>query len=133
MKVFADTYFFLALVNYSDPGRPSAAKFAAYSDLRIVTTWPVLLEFADGMCAHGRRHLAVSMIKSYRQNPKTELLPISETQIDVGLRLFAQRPDKDWSLTDCISFVAMEEHGITEALTADKHFEQAGFTALLRE
>ena len=44
-----------------------------------------------------------------------------------------ERSDKSWSLTDCISFVVMGEHGITDALTGDRHFEQAGFRALLRE
>lgn len=48
-----------------------------------------------------------------------------------GFHLFESRPDKHWSLTDCTSFVIMEEHGMTEALTADHHFQQAGFTALL--
>ena len=51
---------------------------------------------------------------------------------DKGVGLYAARPDKDWSLTDCISFVVMQEHGITDALTGDHHFEQAGFKALLR-
>jgi len=50
-----------------------------------------------------------------------------------GLELYARRPDKSWSLTDCISFVVMTDRGLTEALTGDHHFEQAGFRALLRE
>jgi uncharacterized protein len=49
-----------------------------------------------------------------------------------GIELYAERPDKGWSLTDCISFVVMQDRGITDALTADHHFEQAGFTALLK-
>jgi len=49
-----------------------------------------------------------------------------------GLELFANRPDKDWSLTDCISFVVMQKEGITEALTGDHQFEQAGLVALLK-
>jgi len=50
-----------------------------------------------------------------------------------GVELFRRRPDKGWPLTDCISFVVMQDHGIDEALTADVHFQQAGFTALLLE
>ena len=50
-----------------------------------------------------------------------------------GFDLFANRPDKDWSLTDCISFGVMTERGLTEALTADRHFEQAGFRAVLKK
>jgi uncharacterized protein len=49
------------------------------------------------------------------------------------MKLFAGRPDKEWSLTDCVSFVVMEAQGIREALTTDEHFIQAGFRALLRE
>ena len=52
--------------------------------------------------------------------------------MDAGLALYANRTDKDWSLTDCISFVVMNERGITDALTGDHHFEQAGFAALLK-
>jgi len=48
------------------------------------------------------------------------------------VELYAERPDKGWSLTDCISFVVMRQQGITQALTGDHHFEQAGFTALLK-
>jgi predicted nucleic acid-binding protein len=49
-----------------------------------------------------------------------------------GVAFYSRRPDKDWSLTDCISFVVMRDRGITEALTGDHHFEQAGFKALLK-
>jgi hypothetical protein len=49
-----------------------------------------------------------------------------------GVQLYAQRPDKEWSLTDCISFVVMTQEGIFDALTGDRHFEQAGFVALLK-
>jgi len=59
-------------------------------------------------------------------------LPASQELFERGLNLYRQRPDKDWSLTDCISFVVMREHGVTKALTADRHFEQAGFAILLR-
>ena len=51
---------------------------------------------------------------------------------DAGVELYVRRPDKAWSLTDCISFVVMREHGMNEALTGDRHFEQAGFIALLK-
>ena len=57
---------------------------------------------------------------------------MSEALFEAGFNLFEARPDKDWSLTDFISFVVMEREGLTEALTGDHHFEQAGFTALLR-
>ena len=65
-------------------------------------------------------------------NPQVKLIPPDVALFDAGVQLFANRPDKEWSLTDCISFVVMQQEGITQALTADHHFEQAGFQALLK-
>jgi hypothetical protein len=60
------------------------------------------------------------------------MIPATQELFDRGVALYESRPDKEWSLTDCISFVVMADHGITEALTGDRHFEQAGFVALLK-
>ena len=65
-------------------------------------------------------------------DPDFIVLEADQHLFERGLQLYENRPDKEWSLTDCISFVAMEEMGIAEALTGDHHFEQAGFTALLK-
>ena len=59
------------------------------------------------------------------------IIPPDAALFDRGLALYASRLDKDWSLTDCISFVAMQEQGLEEALTGDQHFAQAGFSVLL--
>ena len=61
----------------------------------------------------------------------TTILPPTLELFEAGCDLYEQRPDKEWSLTDCISFVVMHNHGLTDALTADRHFQQAGFQALL--
>ena len=61
------------------------------------------------------------------------VIAASTSLLDAGLRLFRERADKDWGLTDCISFVVMQSEGTLEALTSDRHFEQAGFVALLRK
>jgi predicted nucleic acid-binding protein len=67
-----------------------------------------------------------------RSHPTYEVIPASADLFEAGLRLHADRSDKAWSLTDCFSFVVMEQRGIRQALTFDHHFEQAGFEALLR-
>lgn len=67
-----------------------------------------------------------------RADPNATIAPPSQTLFDQGLEFYADRPDKGWTLTDCISFVVMQQHGISQALTGDRHFEQAGFQALLR-
>src|SRR5205814_1012964 len=97
----------------------------------VTTTW-VLTELADGLAATPDRHLFRVIHADLEQEPRTTVLPPSQELFDRGVKLFNARPDKKWSLTDCISFVVMEERGIHEALTADHHFEQAGFVALLK-
>jgi uncharacterized protein len=67
-----------------------------------------------------------------RADPETEIVPARGSLFDRGAHLYALRPDKSWPLTDCFSFVVMTERDITEALTGDHHFEQAGFRAMLR-
>ena len=70
------------------------------------------------------------MLARLRAEPEAEVIPPEAALFDRGCELYATRSDKNWSLTDCISFVVMKERGLTDALTADRHFEQAGFKAL---
>ena len=97
-----------------------------------MTTEYVLVEFVNLLSMPGRRRLAHSVVANARANPAIQVVPATAPLFDAGLALHAQRSDKSWSLTDCISFVVMQQRGMTEALTGDRHFEQAGFTALLR-
>ena len=80
----------------------------------------------------GDREDFLSLLAGLRARPRVEIVPLNQQLLKRGLDLFAKRKDKDWWLTDCISFVVMEDHGIKEALTGDHHFEQAGFVALLK-
>ena len=98
----------------------------------IVTTRWILAEVADGLSAPPLRGTAAAFIRRLENNPFVRIIPVTEIQFTRGLDLYLGRPDKEWSLTDCISFVVMADEGLTEALTGDHHFEQAGFVALLR-
>lgn len=129
---YADTFYFLALVNERESVHELAVEHSMRNDVHLVTTWAVLLELADALCAVNRRYLALRLIDDFDDAASSRIIPLSEDLVRDGLRLYRTRPDKDWSLTDCISFVTMEEMGISEALTADKHFEQAGFRPLLK-
>ena len=71
-------------------------------------------------------------VDTLRANPRVTIVPFSDVLFDEGIELYRRRPDKGWSLTDCISFVVMTDEGLSESLTADRHFEQAGFVALLK-
>jgi uncharacterized protein len=130
---FADTFFFFALGNPDDPAHQRAREFADDVTGVLVTTAWVLTELADGLSAPANRPAFLRLLRSLQGNSAFEIVPPDADLFERGLDLFARRPDKAWSLTDCISFVVMTERGLTEALTGDHHFEQAGFRALLRE
>ena len=76
--------------------------------------------------------MAAELIRRFYIRPDVRILPADPVLFDAALDLYKQRLAKDWSLTDCTSFVVMRQQGISEALTGDHHFEQAGFAALLK-
>ena len=128
---FADTFFFLALLRVDDPAHTKAVENARLK-FPIVTTEFVLLELGNA-CARAADHADfLALVAAMRASPRVRILPIGTGLFNRGLKRMASRPDKDWSLTDCISFVVMDDQDIKEALTADRHFEQAGFIALLK-
>ena len=128
---FADTFFYLALLRVDDPAHTKAVARATLTS-PIVTTEFVLLELGNA-CARAEDHADfLALVAGMRASRRVRILPLDSRLFNRGLERMASRPDKDWSLTDCISFVVMEDHDIKEALTADRHFEQAGFTALLK-
>ncbi len=129
---FVDTYYLLALVNARDKDHEKAVRHSqGHLGGLLTTTW-VLVELADALCAVGSREGAARFIRGFTTQPSVEVVPPSESQFNLGLSDYQNRQDKDWSLTDCLSFLVMRERGVNEALTADHHFEQAGFTALMR-
>jgi hypothetical protein len=130
--VFADTAFFLALINPRDQYHGSASELNSRLTVPLITTAWVLLEFANAISAsHARARFERVLVRLRSESDATIIAPEPDL-FDRGCQLYISRPDKEWSLTDCISFVVMERDGLTEALTADRHFEQAGFRALLR-
>jgi len=130
--VFADTFYFLALVNPNDQSHARAVAMALAIQEKLVTTAWVLTKFADAMSAPVNRAVFTATLADLRSDPQVEIIPPDAALFELGLELYDGRPDKEWSLTDCISFVAMQKAGLKQALTGDRHFEQAGFIALLK-
>jgi len=130
--VFADTFYFVARLNRHDRYHQSAMDVSRDLRQKILTTDWVLMEVADALCKLECRGRIRDFMLHLRQSPTCEVIPASRELLDRALDLYHQHADKEWSLTDCASFVVMREHGITDALTGDKHFEQAGFRALLK-
>ncbi len=90
-----------------------------------------MLELADGLASPSHRVHTARFLRQLRTTSTVTVVPASEMLLSRALELYESRPDKDWSLTDCTSFVVMQERGLTEAATGDRHFEQAGYKALL--
>jgi predicted nucleic acid-binding protein len=129
--VFADTFFFLAILNRADPTHERAVALSRQiRSVRVTTDW-VITELADGLAKIEQRERFMDLYRHIQLSPAIRVVPASRALLEEGISLYGARPDKDWSLTDCISFVVMRDEGIIHALTGDHHFEQAGFKALL--
>jgi uncharacterized protein len=134
-RIFADTGYWIALFNPRDELHSRAVAAAQrYSEDQIVTTEMVLVEFLNGFSDRGPRlrAAAAKAVKTLRSNSNVALIRQTSDQFERALSRYEERIDKEWSLTDCASFLIMEAEGIGVALTHDQHFAQAGFQALLR-
>lgn len=133
-KVFVDAAFAIALASPRDRYHSVASALAA--DLRknnsmMVTTVAVLLEIGNALSRRRHRQAGKRIIQSLRTDSMVEVIQLDDDLVSRGFALFSSRDDKEWSITDCISFAVMASLGTKEALTPDKHFVQAGFSALM--
>jgi predicted nucleic acid-binding protein len=131
-KVFADTAFFVAGLNQRDEDHENAKRLAMDYAGQVFTSYWVLLEVANYFAASLNRETAGKLIDSVLADPEVECIQPHANTFTDGLKLYRDRPDKNWSLTDCISFNLMRERGVLEALSSDHHFEQAGFRVLMK-
>jgi predicted nucleic acid-binding protein len=135
-SVLLDTSFILALENRDDVHHERAKSLdreLSQQGCTYVLHWGILLEIADGYARIGRRHKALQLLERFETEVGYAVEPITEAVLQRSIALYSSHRDKEWGLTDCVSFVLMRDQGITEALSADAHFGQAGFTALLVE
>jgi len=132
---FLDSSYAIALAASSDQLHDRAIELADEIERQargIVTTRGVLLEVGNALAKVRYRTAAVQLLDSLEMDPAVEILSLSDDLYMQALNLFRTRLDKQWGITDCVSFLVMESRGLSEALTFDEHFEQAGFRALLR-
>ena len=134
--VFLDTAYAVALASVTDELHAKAFTLVAElktHEIRLLTTWAVLLEIGNALSRLRFRESAIRLLTSLQTDPTVEIVPLSNQLLEQSFGRYSARRDKEWSFTDCVSFVVMEARNLTEALTADEHFRQAGFRALLRE
>jgi uncharacterized protein len=134
-RVFADTFYWVALIHRKDAKNKAVLEWSrAAPPLTLFTTEEVLTEVLAFCSADdGLRATAVKTVRSILEAPAVHVLPQSHESFLEGLSLYESRPDKGYSLTDCISMQTMRREGLSEVLTNDRHFEQEGFQALFRD
>ncbi len=135
-KFILDASYAIALSVTTDRYHKLAEKLADKMEAegtRLITTRVIVLEIGNALAKLRYRSAAVKLLTAIEEDVKIEIVSLSEELYNRGWLLYQERQDKEWSLTDCISFVIMQERGLTEALTTDKHFQQAGFIVLLDE
>jgi predicted nucleic acid-binding protein len=134
--VFADTFYWIAFTNPQDAAHDKAKEFTlAAKPGAIYTTEEVLTEYLNYFAGWGSRfrHYAASNVQNMRESQTVRIVLQTTASFEAGFALYRARPDKGYSLTDCISMYTMQSGGITDVLTNDVHFEQEGFRALLRD
>ncbi len=133
-ELFLDAAFAIALAAKDDRHHRGALNLADLIQRerhRLVTTRAVALEIGNALSKARYRAAAAALLEALDGDPNVHVVPFTEDLYRRAFALYRSRPDKDWGMTDCLSFVVMHERGIREALTTDDHFEQAGFVVLL--
>lgn len=135
-KLFLDTSYAIALSAPHDQHHQRAEELAdklQADGTQFVTTRAILLEIGNALSKLRYRQAAVRLLSALENDPNVEIVPITEELYRQAFELYRNRPDKEWGLIDCMSFVAMSERKLMDALTADDHFRQAGFRVLLQD
>ncbi|MCY7347236.1 MAG: PIN domain-containing protein [Pyrinomonadaceae bacterium] len=130
-KTFVDTFYIVALVNRRDEFHEKANELVLeYDNQPLLTTDAVLLEVGNSL-ARNNKEKAIEIIGEFLAGDAIEIVRLDESLFNKAFELYKDHQDKSWGLVDCVSFVVMREHDISDALTCDKHFVQAGFRALM--
>lgn len=133
MKTFIDSQFVVARINNKDEHHERAVQLARqYDGKELVTTDAILLEVGNAL-ARQHRLEAIAVIDNFQTSPEIEIVRLDPEIFEQAFDLFKSHSDKTWGLVDCVSFVVMRQHEISDALTYDQHFVQAGFRALMRD
>jgi len=126
-RIFVDTSFVVALVNDRDQYHDEAEALSfKFENSPLITTDAIILEIGNGL-ANNHRKEGAEIIEALRSSGSVEVVQIDEKLLEEGLAIYRKYDDKKWGLVDCISFAVMWKRSVTEALTFDSDFEQAGF------
>ena len=134
-KIFLDTAYLQALVDTRDSLHQSSVAITDELDIFLsVTSEMVLTELLNALSGRGGylRDAALDIVDKLHQDSSVEIIPQTSQLFTEALLLYRQRRDKSYSLTDCASMLIMRQQNLSDVLTFDRHFQQEGFNALLR-
>ena len=129
--IFIDTGYILALTNTADKYHERARATALIIPPPFITTEAVLIESGNAVSSQRWRQLGIAALNDLRSDPNIAVILVDTALLERAIELYSSRPDKEWGLTDCLSFVVMQDNAVRKALTTDRHFEQAGFQIVL--
>ena len=133
-RIFVDTLYWIAIFNPRDQWHRQAVEVeAALRGGNFLTTEAVLIEVLNYISGYGpsARCRTAAVVRDVLNDANVEVVPQTTDEFLSGLALCESRPDKGYSLTDCISMNVMRERSSSEILTHDDHFAQEGFKVLL--
>jgi predicted nucleic acid-binding protein len=134
-RLFVDTFYLIALSNPRDQWHQRVVVFSqSLTDYRLYTVEEVLAEFLT-FCSTAGTHIRAEAVRTVRDalyDPQWTVFPQSHTSFLEALSLYESRPDKEYSLTDCVSMQTMRREGMAEVLSNDHHFTQEGFRIMFR-
>lgn len=134
-KVFLDTAFAIALALETDAFHEEALVLAdeiEAEEIHLITTRAIMLEIGNALSRSDHRKTAIEILESLELDNKVTIVPLTEELYKAAYKLYSSRADKEWGMTDCISFTVMQQFNLTDSLTTDRHFRQAGFNPLMR-
>lgn len=134
-EIFLDASYAIALSSLTDQYHLKAETIAERLEAegtRLITTQAVILEIGNALAKLRYRKAAIELLNSLENDASIEIVPFTDKLYKRAFKFYKERLDKEWGLTDCVSFVVMKDYKLTEVLTADEHFEQAGFNILLK-
>ena len=132
-RIFVDTGFVIALINQRDQYHQQASELAnRFEGYPLLVTDGVLLEIGNALVRNYKKE-AIEIIEQFFDSDEVEVVRLTPQLFDQAFSLYKMYEDKEWGLVDCISFAVMRAVGVSQALTFDRHFVQAGFQVLMRE
>lgn len=133
--VFVDSFAWIAAINKSDNYHEISLKTIETllkKGLKLVTSNYVIVETINALSKAEFRKAVIEFVDKLEMSPSVEIIKIADEMYNNAWALYQQRMDKDWGITDCTSFEVMRMFNIKKALTNDKHFEQAGYSLVVK-